>query len=66
MDEYGYNDVAKVSWNDEAGRWELHIDNVLKAHTAGDDKAEHDVNKAELKKLAMVKGYTVIDESAEG
>lgn len=61
MDKYGYNDVAKVSWNDGEGRWELHIDNVLKAHTVGDDKAEHDANKIELKKLATTKGYEVVE-----
>ncbi|MEK4132009.1 hypothetical protein NYE67_20555 [Solibacillus sp. FSL W8-0474] len=59
------NNVAKVRWNIELGRWELRILNILKAHTDGETKEEHDANKGALVGLATVKGYTVIDEGAK-
>lgn len=55
------DNVAKVSWNELEGRYELHILNILKAYTNGADRAAHDAAKPELCQLASDKGYTVIE-----
>lgn len=55
------NNIAKVKWNEQEGRHELRILNILKAYTTGADRAEHDAAKPELCKLASDKGYTVIE-----
>jgi hypothetical protein len=55
------NNVAKVSWNETEGRYELKVLNKLKAYSNGDTQAEHDEAKKELCQLAADKGYTVIE-----
>lgn len=59
------NQVAKVSWNEEFMRFELHILNKLKAYTQGTDANEHMAGKRELSLIAVEKGYTVIYEGEE-
>jgi hypothetical protein len=54
---------AKVRWNDELSRYELHIGGVLKAYAQAENDEEHKLGKDELIKLAEKKGYTVHVES---
>lgn len=61
MDFEYQNNVAKVSWNDPEGRFEMHILNKLKAHTVGETPEEHEQAKPDLIKLAKDKGYAVIE-----
>jgi hypothetical protein len=44
---------AYVTWSDDNKRFELHIDNTLKAYTV----EPHELGKVELCKIAEDKGY---------
>lgn len=55
------NNVAKVSWNETEGRFELHILNILKAYSNGSTPEEHEEGKKELVTIAKEKGYTVVE-----
>lgn len=52
---------AFLYWNDSEERYELKINNKLIGYTSGEDRAEHDIGKETLGKMAKVKGYTVLD-----
>jgi hypothetical protein len=60
------SNFTKVSFNKELGRYELNIDGVLKAHSEGNNDAEHEIGKDNLIKMAEQKGYdvTVVNKSA--
>jgi hypothetical protein len=57
-DLYG---MAFIYWNEIEKRYELKIENKLKAYTQGETKEDHDEAKKELRRLAEEKGYTVYD-----
>lgn len=52
--------IAFIYWNEIEKRFELKIDNKLKAHSSGENKLEHLEGKENLGKIAEEKGYTVI------
>lgn len=61
--DYEYQDnVAKVSWSDAEGRFELRILNNLKAYTDGETAEDQAEGKGELIRLAKDKGYIVIED----
>lgn len=45
----------------EGNRWELKIDNKLKAYSQGDNEEEHKIGKQKLRLMAIEKGYRVVD-----
>ena len=51
--------LAKIQWNND--RYELKIDNTLKAYSKG----KHEIGLEQMVKLAETKGYTVHVEHLE-
>jgi hypothetical protein len=49
--------LAFIYWSEQEKRYELKIDNKLKAYTEGD----HESGKPNLRELAEEKGYTVLE-----
>ena len=52
---------AFLYWSESDKRYELKIDNKLKAYTSGDNQEEHDKGKETLRNMVKEKGYTVLD-----
>lgn len=61
------NNIAKLDWNEQEGRYELRLLNKLKAYShkdaidQDDTKETHATGKKDLIKLAKEKGYVVIE-----
>lgn len=52
--------VAFIYWSTKEERFELLINNKLKAYTDGKDLSDHEEAFDDLQKLAEDKGYTVV------
>lgn len=53
--------LAFIYHNEIEKRYELKIDNKLKAYSSGKDEEEHKIGKQRLRLMAIEKGYRVVD-----
>lgn len=53
--------LAFIYWNEVEDRYELKIENKLKAYSSGKDAEEHKIGKQKLRLMAIEKGYRVAD-----
>lgn len=53
--------MAFLYWSEKDKRYELKIDNTLKAYTSGAEDKDHKEGKEQLRKMAEDNGYTVLE-----